>query len=367
MQYLIPILTTLIILLVLVLIHEAGHFFAAKFFGIRVDEFGFGLPPRLWGKKIGETIYSLNWIPAGGFVKLLGEDEDHVGNIKEKSRSFAHKPPYVRAIVASAGVIMNLVLTLVIFAIIYSVGGPIDTGRVLVVNVAPNSPAAQASLKEGDIIAQINDTALKGPADLRNKVYEHLGQPVNFTIVRGSETFKAVITPRKDPPANEGALGIANANDIQKIKYPVWEAPIIGTQQAYSLTVQTYQALGSAVGNIVTKQEVPQEVGGAVKIVYYTNLALKVGFDSVLILVGLLSLNLALINILPIPALDGGRLFFILMEAVTRRKVSPAIERWIHTTGFALLLILIVLITFKDISDLLNVTALGNQIKSFFH
>src|SRR3990167_9258040 len=145
MQYIVSILTFVTILLLLVLIHEAGHFFAAKFFKVKVEEFGFGLPPRLWGKKIGETIYSLNWLPAGGFVKLLGEDESQIGKIADKERSFAHKSPLIRGLIASAGVIMNFFLTVVIFTIIYTIGGPIDTGRVVVTDVISNSPAASAN------------------------------------------------------------------------------------------------------------------------------------------------------------------------------------------------------------------------------
>lgn len=366
MQYLLSVLTFALILLILVLIHEAGHFFVAKFFKIKVEEFGFGLPPRLWGKKIGETIYSLNWIPAGGFVRLLGEDEDQLDKISDQKRSFAHQNTLVRGAVAVAGVLMNFFLTLVIFTIIYAIGGPIDTGRVYIGNIAPDSPAAQAGLKDGDIIAQIDGQLLKGPEDLRQRIYAKLGQPTKMIVIRASETFEVTLVPRQNPPEGQGALGVATANEIQKVKYPIWEAPVVGIQQAANLTGQTFQALGSAVTKLVTEQKAPEDLGGATRIIYFTHLAVKTGFDSVLILTGLLSLNLAIINILPLPALDGGRLFFILLELATRRQVSPKFEKWVHTSGFALLLLLIVFVTFNDIIWLLANTYVGSQIQNFF-
>lgn len=356
----ITILVFLLILSILVLVHEAGHFLTAKFFKIKVEEFGFGLPPRAFGKKFGETIYSINWLPIGGFVKLYGEDEAGSGTVstkpqkissKDKDRAFFAKPAWQRALVVFAGVFMNFVLAVVIISFLFSVVGvPIPKEKVIVTALVNGAPAQQAGLVVGDTVEKINGVSIKSSTELVQITKEQVGKKLVLDIkTKDSRVKKVEITPRKDFPKGEGPMGIAVSQDVEIKKYPWYEAPFVGTKEALKETWLIASGLGSLVVQLATKGAVPQDVAGPVGIAQLTGRVVDIGPYAVLSFISLLSLNLAIINILPIPALDGGRLFFILFEAVTRRKVDPKIEGYAHTIGMALLLGLIALITLHDL------------------
>ncbi|HEV2339810.1 MAG TPA: M50 family metallopeptidase [Patescibacteria group bacterium] len=356
------------ILSVLVLIHEAGHYFAAKKLGVKVEEFGFGFPPRIIGKKIGETIYSLNLLPIGGFVKLFGEDATgggSVGTVDEKALqakgkdlkcAFFARPVWQRGSIVVAGVVMNFLLALVILTYLFAFVGVTTAGnKVLIVGIAKNSPAEKAGLISGDQIIKINNENVTNPDTVTLYTKKHLGQSLTLLLLRSKEKQQIIhIIPRTKYPSNEGAMGIAISTNVFLKKYPLYEAPFIGLRQTLVDSWKILQGLGQTINQVAVERTVPNDLAGPVGIAQLTGQFIHVGPFAVLSLLALLSLNLAVLNILPIPALDGGRLLFILIEGLTRKKVSPKIEGYIHAAGMIVLLILVALITLHDITRALS-------------
>lgn len=371
---LVTIVAFLLILSVLVLIHELGHYLTAKFFGVKVEEFGFGFPPRAWGKKIGETIYSVNFLPIGGFVKLFGEDEAGGGRLSlpaksvepraksDKSyaqssmpyaqkRAFFARPVWQRFVIVFAGVFMNFVLAVGIWTYLVAAEGiPTPGNSVVVAQVAPNSPAQKAGLKVNDVIVSLNNMPVTNPNQIITYTQKHLGQTMTLQLKTHNSQVKTVsLTPRVHYPAGQGAMGVAIAQTITYQKYPWYVAPYVGLCQSLSQMQQMVSMLGQVVAQLVIQRQVPQGLAGPVGIAQLTGEVVQIGPFATLSLVALLSLNLAVLNVLPIPALDGGRLFFILFEGITRHKVSPKFEGYAHAIGMIALLILIAVITFHDI------------------
>ncbi len=352
----------ILILSILVMIHELGHFLVAKKFGIKVEEFGFGLPPRVFGKKIGETIYSINWLPIGGFVRLLGEDRDtpeaEKANLTElKERAFYNRPVWQRSLVLVAGVFMNFFLAVVVISYLFTQGVMVPTQRVHVEKIQTGSPAEEAGLRQKDIIKIIKFTdkanltqevVIKNGDALIQTTRDHLGEKLILVIDRDGRELQTEVTPRKDFPKDEGPMGVEISSYEEK-KYPLWQAPILGTSEALSLSAELAKGLGKTVWKLITFQPVSKDVAGPLGIAEMTGQAVKFGEKAVLELLGLLSLNLAILNILPFPALDGGRLLFVLIEGVTGRRLRTNWERYIHQAGMAILLFLIVLVTVNDL------------------
>lgn len=358
---LVTILVFILILSVLVLVHELGHYLVAKKLGVKVEEFGFGFPPRIWGKKVGETLYSINLLPIGGFVKLFGEDDAGGGKLgsvadealsakgKDLKRAFFARPVWQRASIVVAGVVMNFLLAFVILSYLFAVQGVSTPGNdVQVVAIAPHSPAAQV-LKTGEIIKSVDGHNLTNPTQLITYTKAHLGQELTLVVLDSGKAHTVKITPRVHYPADEGAMGVAISPTLHIKKYPWYEAPWVGLKESFSETWMILQGLWMTLTTLAVQRQVPQGLAGPVGIAQLTGQFIKIGPDAVLSLVSLLSLNLAVLNILPIPALDGGRFFFILIEAVTRRKVNPKFEGYAHAAGMVFLLALIALITFHDL------------------
>jgi regulator of sigma E protease len=364
------ILVFIIILAILVLIHEAGHYFAAKKQGILVEEFGFGFPPRLWGFKRGETLYSINLLPIGGFVKLYGE-EYHEGEAKVdpklKDRAFVYKKPWQKAIVIVAGVVMNFLLGWILISYLFTQGVPTPSNHVLVDAVSPGSPAARAGLHASDQILQIAHDGktyqVKTTEDLVKYGRDFAGTSVIFVVERNSQPVQIAITPRKNPPAGQGALGISVTSFIER-KYPWYEAPYYGLGHAFTITAAIATELGKTLYKVVIGQGAKVEVSGPVGIAQYTGTAIKFGRNAVLELMALLSLNLAIINILPFPALDGGRLVFIVYEWIFRRPVNKNFEQRVNMAGMIVLLGLAALIT---VHDVVKLQFTQNVLKQIFH
>lgn len=389
MELLVTIAVFLIILSVLVLIHEAGHFFVAKKFGIKVEEFGFGFPPRAFGIKRGETIYSINWLPIGGFVKLYGEDEAGGGKVskthehitKNLDRAFFARPVWQRASVVVAGVVMNAILACGIFYLFLGISNfktevPLlgnfsffgvtqqNVSEVVVSSVSKNSPAYNAGMKAPSRILTLNGKPIVNAATFADEVSSKKGEPVvlEWEEVENKTLHKATIVPRLNPPKNEGALGVGFfALSLAKLSYDT-PAQKIFSGITYPVNLMQYNlvVMGDLIAASFEKKSVepvsqgfsgPVGIGSLVgSILSIENVKEKL--LQLLNLAGILSISLAFFNILPIPALDGGRLFFILIEGVTRRKVNQRVESLIHTVGMAVLLTLILLITFKDIGQL---------------
>ncbi|OGH11310.1 MAG: RIP metalloprotease RseP [Candidatus Levybacteria bacterium RIFCSPLOWO2_01_FULL_36_13] len=371
----VTILVFLVILSILVLIHEAGHFFVARFFNIKVEEFGFGIPPRAFGKKIGETLYSINWLPIGGFVKLYGEDEAGAGKVslssskpkpapKDESRAFYSRPVWQRFAVVFAGVFMNFVLAVAIVSVLFSiVGVSVPAKHVLVREVLNDSPAEKAGIIAGDIIENINGDEIESPQEVISLTKKHLGEEITLRIQNQGKERIIKITPRKVYPKNQGPLGVGIEPNFETKKYPIWEAPFVGTREVLNQTGLILQGLSNTLVQIFTQGKIPSDVAGPVGIAQITGKIVSIGPSAVLSFMALLSLNLAIINVLPIPALDGGRLLFIVIEGVTRKKVSPRAESMAHTIGMAFLLGLIALITIHDIFRALSGQPILPQLK----
>lgn len=386
----ITILVFLLLLSVLVLIHEAGHFFVAKKFGIKVEEFGFGFPPRMFAKKIGETIYSINWLPIGGFVKLYGEDPAGGGKIssqKLKVRSFDKKKAFfaksagLRAIVIVAGVVMNAVLAAIIFYIFLGISGfktnlPLlsdykffgvnqtNIAEVVISAIAKNSPAEKQGLKPLTKVISVNGKEITDSKNFINIVNANRGREIEITwsTLQTRDIHKTKVTPRVSPPKNEGALGVGLFSISEAVLN--YETP---TQKIFSGITHPVNLMAYNLNVIVklvrtslekkTTEPLSQGISGPVGIASITGSILEIQnlkekILGLLNLAGILSISLAFFNILPIPALDGGRLFFILVEVFTGKKVNQKVESLAHTLGMIALLLLMVLITFKDIGKL---------------
>lgn len=398
---LLTLLIFLIILSILVLIHEAGHFLVAKKLGVKVEEFGYGIPPRLWGKKIGETIYSINWLPFGGFVKLYGEDEAGAGRVgktnnkqqltpiksgltvnkKDEERAFFSRPVRQRAVIVVAGVVMNLFLAFVIYYVYFGISN-FKTDLPLILpeykfsntnqtnyNLSPkdavisfvtkDSPAAKAAIKTPAKVLEIDGIKVANRKMVIDEVDKAKGKPVSIlwenvkTGLRGTAT----ITPRINPPKGEGPLGVGflpvvvltYQSPAQKIfsgiVFPLdgmkYQLAILKKLIAISFQEKTISPVGEAVGG-------PVQIFNVVSIIWQIP-DMKERVLQLLNLAGILSVTLAFFNVLPIPALDGGRLFFILIEGIFRKKLDPKLEGVIHSVGMAVLLAIIFLVTAKDI------------------
>lgn len=329
---------------VLIIIHEAGHFFAAKGFGLLVEEFGFGLPPRFWGKKIGETIYSFNWLPFGGFVKLYGERNMEEDLNLDISRSFSHQSIWKRAAVIGAGVVMNFLLGWFLISIIYMIGIP---QTLLVTDIQKGGIADLAGIQAGD---QLLD--FRAVPELVNFLDANKGEEVGLSIQRGEEKIFVPVTPRTEVPEGEGNLGVflvESGLPKQGLFQSIWE----GLKTSIKTVGIIFVSLADLVVGIFTDISVIEKFVGPVGIVNVAIQTTKLGAVHFAQLVALISLNLAVFNIIPIPALDGGRLFFLLIEKLKGSPINHKAEIAINGIGFLILLILIVAITVKDILTLL--------------
>lgn len=345
----------IIVLGILVLVHEFGHFYVAKKAGMRVDEFGFGFPPRIFGVKRGETVYSINWIPFGGFVKIYGED----GQDEESPRSFASKTAGKRAKVIVAGVLMNLLLATVLLGLGNFLGlriglmGDDDFAaqdiKIQIIQVSADSPAQAAGLKALDEIKRLKKGGdilePKQVEEVQNFVKKHSGEEIILTILRNSGEVDLKMVPRIDPPPGQGAIGV-NLAKTGLVSYPWHEAIWRGIRDTGIMSANIIIALKI----LLLAPELAKDVSGPVGIAVLTGQAAGLGFNYLLQFVALLSINLAVLNIIPFPALDGGRLLFIGIEKIKGSPVSKKIEGFVNAAGFAFLIALMIWITVKDVS-----------------
>jgi regulator of sigma E protease len=359
----------LIIFSILILVHECGHFMMARKAGIKVEEFGIGLPPRAktFFKDKKGTIYTFNWIPFGGFVRMYGEDSSDPKVIKDK-KSFASKSIVQRTSVIVAGVLMNFALAWVLISIGFTFGmkpflvtqedldqgieaGIVETEEVLYVHeIIPDSPLSQTDLQVGDVIVGVNEKAVPSAEGLLEILKPN--ELVRLSVMRDEND--GVLDVIAD---NEGKLGFVISTEqmilsVKDIRYPVYLAPVYAAKEVGRLSVLTVKMLGKVVVSIVAKFTVPDEVAGPVGIAKMTHYFVKQGLMALVQFTALISISLGVINIMPFPALDGGRFLFIIYEFVTRRRANAKMESVIHTVGFALLMMLIFAITWHDIVNL---------------
>ncbi|MDD5145894.1 MAG: M50 family metallopeptidase [Candidatus Pacebacteria bacterium] len=327
-------------LLGLVVLHEFGHFIAAKRFGVKVDEFGIGFPPRLFGKKIGDTVYSLNLLPLGAFVKMPGEVEH-----TEDPDSFFKKAIWKRIVIVLAGVISFWLISFIIFS-------AIPTG-VAISYVKDNTPAALASLKAGDVI---NSASVLGDeknifkiSDVQNIINDNKGKEIVLNIQRGGENLNISVTPRASPPPEEGPLGISLAYGPSQRNYPLYQAPFKGFLRTAEFTFDIVTGWAGAISKAIKRQPTGVELTGPVGTFSLFSAALKEGPQFFLLFFALISLYIAMFNVLPIPSLDGGKLLFLIIEAVRKRPVSQKVEQVLTTAFFSLLILLMIFVTIKDV------------------
>lgn len=338
----------LAVLVVLVIAHELGHFITAKARKVPVIEFGLGFPPRLFGVKRGETIYSLNLVPLGGFVKLAGEENpDAPGGLSSKGIG-------TRLLVLSAGSLVNLLLPVLLFSIAFMIPHNLATGDVAVENVLPDSPAARAGMEPGDIIVSLNGKPVNNIGDVQRYIQLNLGKEITMQIKHSDGTIEQVqLVPRWRPPEGQGAVGIKLAMPAPTIireSLPFWRAIPAGVVEC----IQTYVLFKNGIISMIIGTT-PVAVTGPVGIAQLTGEVAKSGIAALLEFAAFLSINLGIINIFPLPALDGGRIAFVLLEVVRRgKRISPRLEALVHSIGFALLITLLLVITYQDILRIMS-------------
>lgn len=356
----------IITLLVLVLIHEFGHFLVAKKFGIKVEEFGFGIPPRIWGKKIGETLYSINWLPFGGFVRLLGEDEVDTVTVDKKGRSrdFRAKPVSQRILVVIAGVLMNLVLAWTLFYVViisqnFKIIYPTPSQGVYIFKTEKGFPAERAGVKEGDKLVAIENQEISDIDQARQIIKSKDEAPITLTLSdsEGKNPRQVNVTAKK-VESGETLIGVVFSPIPFRTFSTFGEKLFSGITYSWDLTRLTFVGLGQLVQELFKGDlgQASKSVSGPVGLAVATNDILSSGWAAILPylwFVGIISLTLSIFNVLPIPALDGGRLLFLVIEAVTRKKVKEDVERIVHQVGFIILIGLAILITYSDIRKLL--------------
>ena len=333
----------IIVLSVLIFVHELGHFILAKATHCWVEEFGIGFPPRLYGKKFGDTIYSINWIPFGGFNKISGEVDPAA------PRALAARSHIVRLLVLAGGIIMNLLLPFVLMTAAYMFPHDIGVGKIEVQEVAPGSPAALAGILPGDTILTADGHPVSNTGDLSRFVVIDLGRQITLTIQHSDGTAATVkLVPRWKPPAGETTTGTVSQNvdlTIVRESLPFWKAIPTGvTEVIQTLLIYKNGIIGMIVGTI------PFEPTGPVGIVQVTGEVAHAGVSPLLELTAFLSIAIAVTQIIPFPAIDGGRMLFVIIEWARRgKRISPKVEGIVHSIGFFILIALMVAITYQDI------------------
>ncbi len=338
-------------LVLLIFVHEGGHFVTAKLMKMKVEEFGFGFPPRIFGKKMGETLYSVNAIPFGGFVRLLGEDDE----VKVEG-GFMDQPFRKRIPVLLAGVAMNFIIGWLLLSFVFMVGAP---QHLAIADVSSGSPAYVAGMKSGDIVTEavMGDVTMKDPIDVDafvNAVKNSTVSNVTLTLLRGTESHTVTLVKRTDPPAGQGALGVSLAQ-MGIAPQPFFGSFLAGIEEAWNALVLVVQWLIQFVGGLISNPGATmQEVAGPVGIVFLASQADSLGFVYFLQLLALISINLAVLNLIPFPALDGGRALFLLFEKIKGSPISKRIQIIVNGAGFAVLIVLMVLVTIQDISHFVH-------------
>lgn len=346
-------------LLVLVLVHEWGHFFVAKKAGCKVEEFGFGFPPRLLSKTWRGTLYSLNLFPIGGFVKIEGENmEDSPADEKPSPTSFASKSAMWRIAILSAGVGMNLLFAVLLLSIESAIGAPtlvteknagtLTDIKTYTVEVAKDSPADAAGMQPYDHIVSVEGVKDPSLTAVQQITRDHAGKEMHMQIDRNGQDVAITVTPRVNPPEGQGALGIS-LSETGLEKSPIYLAPIKGIERTGIMAWTILSQFGILIAKLFEHQSVGQALTGPIGIAIYTKQAVAMGLSYFLEFASMISINLAIINILPIPALDGGRILFVGIEKIVGRKRTAMVEQYAHTIGFVALIGLMIFITFKDI------------------
>lgn len=355
-----------LVISVLILVHEIGHFVAAKLSGVWVEEFGLGLPPRIWGKKIGDTIYSINWLPFGGFVRLHGETKDE--RLKYPKRAYVNKSKKARAFMTISGVVMNMVLAVFVFTLATAITGilrPIDGVRI--VDVVSNTPAERGGIEIGDVIKSIDGVYPKKPDEFIEKVNDKKGTSVEVVVNREGNEFSYNLKPREEYPEEEGSLGVAIVQNDEFYHPVAWKRPFM---YLYHGVLETYYVTRAvAIGFVgifvdISSGTVPKGITGPLGVTAIIAEFAKEGLLQILRLTGLISVNLAILNMVPFPPLDGSRIVFIGLEGIFGKRKLSQIENYVQMIGMIVLLLLMALLTINEVPKIFKAGSLSGFVDS---
>lgn len=360
----------IIVLALLILVHELGHFLIAKKAGVKVPEFGLGFPPKIFGIKKGETEYTLNWIPFGGFVKIVGENADEEIAEEDRSRSLTAKPRHVQAAIIAAGVLFNFLFAWAIFSAGFMIGLPssaettplsafVTEPKLTVTSVLSGAPAEQAGLKAGDILLALtskNDALqnISRASEAQAFIASYGKEPVGFLYKRGnSEPAFLSVVPKEGIVPEKPAVGIT-MDVVGVARFSPLRAVWEGGGATIQLTKSTVIGLFGFIKGVAVGAANLKEITGPVGIASLVGQAEALGFVHLMMFVAFISVNLAVVNLIPFPALDGGRLLFLLIEAIKRSPINPRVSALANTIGFALLILLMLAVTYNDIARLIR-------------
>lgn len=325
-------LTIIIAILVfnaIVFIHEGGHYIAARLSGIKVVEFSLGMGPKLAGVKRGDTLYSLRLFPVGGYCLMLGEDEDN-----KDPASFNSKPLLSRIAAIAAAPFVNILTAVIIYSLVIM---PVATP--IIGQVTKGLPAEKAGIKAGERIVEINDIKIASWEEIKPVVSKYEGKEVTITLDNKGTKREVSLVPVKNPGTGDIVIGVAQSIRIEGFSLT----------EGIKTTTYVTKMMFSFLGQLIVGKADAGEVSGPISIIVYMNEAAKTGFVSVLFLTAIISLNLAILNLLPIPALDGGRLLFLFIEAIRRKPIAAEKEGLVHFIGFVALMALSVFMMYRDI------------------
>ena len=352
----INIISVIILLGILIFVHELGHFLVAKWSGVGVLKFSLGFGPRLIGKKIGETEYVLSAIPLGGYVKMLGEsgDEEELSPDDEK-RSFQKQTLLKKIAIVAAGPLFNFLFAIIAFAVVYAVGVPVSTSRIG--NVQEGSAAFEAGMQSGDVIIAINDREILRWSELANAVSESSGDKLRISVDRENKFLDIYVTPELVKSKNifgeeidTYRIGVGISDETVMERQGPVGALYSGIEQTWGWTKLTCLGIVKIIQGVVS----PKELGGPILIAQMAGSQVRKGFLPFIFLMAVLSVNLGVLNLLPVPVLDGGHLCFFLIEAVTGREVNIKWREIAQQVGFFLLILLMIFVFYNDIIRILN-------------
>ena len=354
----------IIILSVLVFVHELGHFLFAKWSGTKVHSFAIGFEPTLWKKKVGDTTYKINAIPFGGYVRIHGQDREE--ELPGKPGEAMYEKPLIAQLgILFGGIFFNLVFAWLLLSATLMLGSPQIVAPADLADypdatwnllaVSPGSPASEAGLAAGEELQSLRVGAESydylDTAGLATLVNQYSSDVFTFSVLRGEEVVDVEVTPAIFAGADAPRLGLAS-EAIASVSYPFGEALGQGIRDTQSLTQQTAQAFGQLIRDAVGGNAKIANLAGPVGLVGMTGDAASFGLSYLLFFTALISINLAILNLIPFPALDGGRILFVLIEAVIRRPIPPKIARWINAVGFGILILLMIAVTVSDVIKL---------------
>lgn len=352
----------ILVLLILIFVHELGHFLVAKLSGIKVHEFALGFPPKIWGKKVGETDYTLNIVPFGGFVKIHGENPDDLPESDpDADRSMVSKPWYIQIAVLIAGIAFNIIFAWMLITTAYMIGYPTasenvsQNSNISIVSVTKGSPAEKAGVKTGDYIVSVSlgDKFIepKSVEEVRNIIKSSGGDEITLNYVHKGENKISKIIPDVSSADKTPVIGIS-MTVVDVVNYPFWLAPWEGLKTTYNVTKGTMVGLYHLIRDSIMGKGSLGSVTGPIGIAGMIGDASDFGFAYLLGFTAFISINLAVINLVPFPALDGGRIFVILIETIFRRKIPAKIQAYVNVGGFFILIGLMILVTIRDIGKL---------------